>query len=48
MQPLSIIVGATITLVALYLFVANSDGADRVIRSLSSGYVESVKALQGR
>lgn len=42
------IIGATVTLVALYLFIANSDDSSRVIRSLASGYSEIVGTLQGR
>lgn len=42
------VIGATVTLVALYLFIANADESSRVIRSLSSGYVDVVSALQGR
>lgn len=42
------VIGATVTLVALYLFIANSDESSKVIRSLSSGYVDIVSALQGR
>jgi flagellar biosynthesis protein FliR len=42
------IIGATVTLVALYLFLVNSDGADRVIRGLASSYGEVVRSLQGR
>lgn len=42
------VIGATVTLVALYLFIANADESSRVIRSLSSGYVDIVSALQGQ
>lgn len=42
------IIGATVVLVAIYLFVFNADGADKVIRGLASGYAEVVKSLQGR
>lgn len=42
------IVGATVTLVAIYLFIANADESSRVIRTLSAGYVDAVTALQGR
>lgn len=42
------VIGATVTLVALYLFIVNADESSRVIRSLSSGYVDIVSALQGQ
>lgn len=42
------VIGATVTLVALYLFIANADESSRVIRSLSGGYVDIVTALQGQ
>lgn len=45
---LGAIIGGTVALVALYLFLVNSDGADRVIRGLATSYGEVVKALQGR
>lgn len=41
------IIGATVTLVALYLFLANADESSKVIQSLSGGYVDIVSALQG-
>lgn len=42
------IVAATVTLVAIYLFVNDRSNSSSVIRSLASGYAESVRALQGR
>lgn len=42
------IIGATVTLVALYLFIANADESSKVIKTLSGGYVDIVSALQGR
>lgn len=41
------IIGATVTLVALYLFLANAEESSKVIGSLSGGYVDIVSALQG-
>lgn len=42
------IIGATVTLVALYLFIANSEESSRVIKSLAAGYRDIVGTLQGR
>lgn len=42
------LIGATVTLVALYLFIANADESSRVIRTLASGYSDAVRTLQGR
>lgn len=42
------VIGATVTLVALYLFLADANASSSVIRSLASGYGDVVKALQGR
>lgn len=42
------IIGATVTLVALYLFLANGDESSKVIRSIASAYSEAVETLQGR
>lgn len=40
--------GITLVLVAIYLFVANAEGANKVIGSLAKGYAQAVTALQGR
>jgi hypothetical protein len=42
------IVAATVTLVIVYYFIVKADETSRVIKSLSSAYVDSVKVLQGR
>lgn len=42
------IIGATVVLVALYLFIYYADESSSVIRALSGGYAEVVGALQGR
>jgi len=42
------IIGATVTLVALYIFVYKSGEASALIKALSAGYSESVRTLQGR
>lgn len=42
------VVGATVTLIILYIFVYKADESSKFIKALSSGYVDSVKALQGR
>lgn len=42
------IIAATVTLVALYLFVNERSRSSEVIRALSSGYSEVVRSLQGR
>lgn len=47
-QAIGVIVGATVTLVALHLFIFNADKSSKVIKSLSGGYVDIVSALQGR
>jgi hypothetical protein len=46
-STVSAVIGATVTLVAIYLFVANADESSRVIRAISGGYAEMVNALQG-
>jgi uncharacterized membrane protein YjjB (DUF3815 family) len=48
MKAAEIIVAATVTLVALYLFVAQGNQSSQFIGALASGYTSSVKALQGR
>ncbi len=45
---LSGIIGGTVTLVAIYLFIANADESSRVIESLSGAYIGAVTALQGQ
>lgn len=44
----STIVGATVTLIAIYLFVNERSRSSDVISSLASGYARVVTALQGR
>ncbi len=42
------IIGATVLLVCVYIFVYKSDEASKLIKALSAGYSESVRTLQGR
>lgn len=42
------LVGTSFGLIALYLVLTNSLGAARVTGALAGGYVDAVKALQGR
>lgn len=46
-QTVGIIVGATVTLIALYLFIFNADKSSKVIKTLSGGYVDIITAFQG-
>ncbi len=38
----------TLVLILAYLILSNADGFNAAVRSFFSGYVSSVKALQGR
>lgn len=42
------VIGLTATALFLYYFIFKADEASKVIKSLSSAYVDSVKTLQGR
>lgn len=42
------VIAATVVLVAIYLFFFNAENSSKVLKSLSSGYVDIVTALQGR
>lgn len=41
-------VGATVTMVVVYLFVFNSRGTSEIINSGASGWAKLVTAFQGR
>lgn len=48
MDILGKLVGGSIVLIAVYLFVANANDSSRVINSFATGYTGIIKALQGR
>ncbi len=47
-NTVGLVVGATVTLVAIYLFVFNASGTDNIIRGAATGYSQIVQTLQGR
>jgi len=48
MKAWEILVTATVTMVVVYLFVANAQGASQVINAGASGWGSLVRAFQGR
>jgi len=48
MRAWEILVTATVTMVVVYLFVANASGASQVIKTGAEGWGGLVKAFQGR
>lgn len=48
MRAWEILVTATVTLVAIYLFVFNAQGSSQVIKAGATGWADVVKAFQGR
>lgn len=48
MRAWEILVTATVTMVVVYLFVANAQGASQVINAGSKGWADLVTAFQGR
>lgn len=48
MKAWEILVTATVTMVVVYLFVANAQGASQVINAGATGWANLVTAFQGR
>lgn len=48
MKAWEILVTATVTMVVVYLFLVNAQGASQVINAGSQGWGNLVKAFQGR
>lgn len=47
-QNLGRVLEISLVLIALYLILANSFGFSQILKAGLGGYVDSVKALQGR
>lgn len=48
MKAWEILVTATVTMVVIYLFVANAQGTSQLINAGATGWGNLVKAFQGR
>jgi len=48
MRAWEILVTATVTMVVVYLFVANASGASQVINAGATGWASLVRAFQGK